>query len=152
MKERIESVMDTNDNDLEFPVTEDARTLLPDATYEVAFVRQERRPYHGGTKLYVHFQITSLGPHFGKPLVRAYNFYCPPTRGSDLYKDLERLYGRRTSKGMKLSTGLFRNKVLKVQTRTVKKDRKQTALPEHQLYSVVDKILGIVAGSTEAGS
>lgn len=138
------------DDDLAFEAKDDPKPLLPDdRTYEVSCLRYEKYRYvGGGYKLYVIFEIVDLGSeHHGKRLFKVYNVYQPPRRGSDLFKDLERLYGKRASKGTRLSPALFLNKILTIKLRTVKENYKGTELPEFQWYSVIDQIIGIAAGS-----
>jgi hypothetical protein len=131
-------------------IKDDPWPLIPDKSiHNVSYVRHEKGRYSGGgEKLYVVFEIQDFGEHFGKRLFKAYNLYSPPKRSSDLFKDLERLYGKRVSKGMRLPPlTLFRGKVLTIKVRTVKKNYKQTEVPQYQWYSVVDQIIGIAAGS-----
>jgi hypothetical protein len=132
--------------DLEFTVKDDPRPTLPPGAYEAVFMRSEKKHFFGQPKLYVHFKIISSGEHEGVELYRAYNFYDPLKRESDLFKELTLLLGRRVPKGYKLSLKLFRGKVLEVLVRTVVQNRRQGRLPDHETYSVIQKIVRVVVG------
>lgn len=129
-----------------FNIRDEAHALVPEGRYEVSFVRAQKHKQFGGTKLYITFKICSPGPYFGLEIFRAYNFSDRLTRGLDLYKELTLIYGKRLRKNTKLSIELFEGKVLEVSVRTVKQNRKQADLPEHLQYSVIDRIVRVVAG------
>jgi len=139
-------------NDVEVTLKNEPYLLIPPGVYEVGYTGSEKRRYFGATKLYCWFEVVTQGPHFGASLFKAYNWYEKLPMGSDLAKDLLRLYGKRGRKNMKLSLALFRNKIIEVVVRKVTLDRKQVILPEHLQYSVVDKILGIAAGNSRKGN
>lgn len=134
--------------ELDVAVKDDQFALIPDAQYEVVCTRYEKRKFFGAFKLYVWFRIITEGDYQGLQIFRAYNWYERPPRGSDLFKDLGRLYGRPLRKNTRLSLKLFKEKALLVQTRTIRVDRKQNPLPEYQRYSVVDRLIDVVTGGS----
>lgn len=125
---------------------EDSRQFIPEGYYEVVCVKAEKKKYFSTTKLYVTFKVVSPGEYCGLELFKAYNWYDPPRRGSDLFKDLSRLYGKRVTKKTKLPLTLFKNKILRVHVRAVTLDYKQFKLPEHLQYSVIDHLEEICTG------
>lgn len=142
----------SNDADIQLIVGENYQPHIPEGIYQATYVKHEKEFYFGNVKLYVWLRICELGVHNGVELYRAYNFANPLRPGMDLYKDILRLEGKRIPKNSKFSLALFKNKVIEVQVRTVKQDRKQTPLPEHMQYSTIDKILRIAAGHSIGGS
>ena len=149
IKAEPDGTSESNDSeDLVFKAKEDSLPLVPEGVYQVSYVKYEKSRYQGGYKLYIKFAICDLGAHLGTKVFKPYNYYEPLLRGCDLLKDFELLYGKRVRKNTRLSVSLFKNKILIVRIRTVKKDRKQTELREHQRYSVIDKIIGIAAGGS----
>lgn len=132
--------------DLEFIANEDSLPIIPEGQYEVMYKSHKRQRYYNGEKLYVAFEIVEQGPYLGTKLFRAYNLYSPMRRGSDLFKDLELLFGNRVKKKTKLPLRLFQGKVLKASVRTVRQNKKQVVLLEHQQYSVVDSIISVLVG------
>jgi hypothetical protein len=113
---------------------------VPDGKYEVVYLKHSKAPFRGGSlKLYIWFQICTEGPYHGLSIYRAYNYYQPLKAGSDLFKDLERLAGRRIKGSVSLK--YFKGRVLSVTTRTVSKDAKQVLKADFEQYSVIDKII-----------
>jgi hypothetical protein len=135
------------DDDLVFIAKDEAHPLIPEGSYNVIFHRHNKcRYFGGGFKLYIIFKLSDPGQWQGTKLFRAYNFSEPLSRGTNLYKDFVLLRGVRARKGERFSLNLFKNKILEVEVRTVKEDRNQVALPEHQHYSVIRKILRVAVG------
>ena len=130
---------------MDFTVESEPRPILPDGIYNAAYVKASRGSYYG-PKLYIHFRIVDEGPCFGVEIFRAYNLYQKLCRASDLYRDLSMIYGSKVQKNTRLSLKLFRGKVFRIRTRTVTQDRKQTRLPEHERYSVVDQVISMETG------
>jgi len=117
----------------------------------VIYVEEQQARFQGSHKLYIYFSIVDQGPHFQQILYKAYNNYSPPRKGSAIYSDMCLLYGKRLRKNTKLSTALFKGRVLRVRVRTVTKDYKQRNLPEHMHYSVIDCILAAETSSLSSG-
>ncbi len=133
----------------ECTTAEDAKPIIPEGRYEAQVVSFKKCPFYGKMKLYVGFKIISFGQYAGTIVFKNYNFSEKLPRGCNLYKDLVLLHGSRIRKNTKLPLKLFQNKVLEIFVRTVIHDYKQTEFQEHQQYSVVDRILGIIAGGNE---
>jgi len=138
--------MTSNNDEVDFHIKEDEPPLIPDGYYNVVYSRHSIGRFYG-LKLYVWFKIADQGEYFEVEVYRAYNLYKPLPRGSDLFKDLAKIKGSRVRKGARLSLSGFKNKVLKVRTRTVKLDRRQDTLPDHLQYSVIDMIVSVEAGA-----
>lgn len=142
----MERDLDSHDDTLSFTMRDDPLALIPPGRYQVGFVRAEKRRYFGGMKLYITFVIADLGTYNGVHLFKAFNYSEPLRRGTDLYKTLVLLHGRRVSKKTRLSLKLFQDKLFEVEVRTVSLDRNQHPLAEHQKYSVIDRIITIATG------
>lgn len=136
----------------EFKMADDSRPLIPEGQYSIQYLKHENRKYHGTDKLYVHFQVVTQGQFFGTRLFKTYNFYLSPPQGSQLFKDLHRLSGKRVKKHTRFSMALFQNDILLAVVRTVKKDSNQTLLPEYMQYSVIGSILGRETGMATGGA
>lgn len=132
----------------EFKMADDSKPLIPEGTYSIQYLRHEKRKYHGDDKLYVYFQVVTQGPVFGTQLFKIYNYYSSPPAGSQLFKDLHRLSGKRVKKNSRFSMELFQKDILLALIRTVKKDSNQVPLPEYMQYSVIGLILGRETGGT----
>ena len=132
--------------ELIFITTDEPPTRVPYGKYEVSYRSHSTQKFFSSTKLYINFTICDSGEYFGAKLYRAYNLHEGLPSGSDLYKDLVLLYGKKVAKKTRLPISLFKNKILLVTVRTVKSNRKQKPLPEHQMYSVIDSILKVAAG------
>ena len=130
---------------------EDSPPLIPEGIYSVIYVEEQEARFQGSQKLYIYFSIVDQGPHFQTILYRAYNNYSPPRKGSAIYNDMRLLYGKRLRKNTKLSTTLFKGRIISVRVRTVIKDYKQRDLPEHMHYSVVDAILSAETSAESSG-
>ena len=67
--------------------------------------------------------------------------------GSKYYKTWTMVNGwNKPTRNAKMSPRLFKNKIFKVKTRTVKPQHNGNEMPEHFWYSVVDEIVEVVAG------
>ncbi len=156
---RLIEVPDDRDTNGEFEV-EAAHSwpLLPDATYLTRYVRTEvtsLRMFRGATRAFVHFQIVEPGSWHGTRLYGAWPVKSCISGGktrltvsprSDLHIMLCRVLGNRVRQD-RISFAPLRGCVLRVKTRTVRKNFRQRLLPECLQYSVVDDILSIEAGA-----
>ena len=110
--------------------------------------------FRGAPRLFVHFEILDPGPHNGVRIYGAWPLAAitkvnGKTRWkakprSDLHVMLRALTGP-TARADRLSFAPLRNRVLRIKTRTVKRNRKQRRYDESMQYSVVDDIVEIVA-------
>ncbi|MBM3403214.1 MAG: hypothetical protein FJY21_13090 [Bacteroidetes bacterium] len=144
----------SNRDDAEFEIQVDwgRDEIIPDNTYEAMFVSQETIKGTFGAKLKITFKILTYGDFFEKQINAWYNvtdLMCPvgknrrvkAPKGSKLVSQMLSL-GYLNSRKDRLSTKVFKNKILLIKTRTVIKDGRQKKLHELQKYSVVDDILG----------
>jgi hypothetical protein len=130
--------------------------LIPDGTYEAIFTGHETSLLFGrAPKIYLHFRLVCSAEHDGKELYRAYpvnalkgkpgrNGRFKLTKHQDLYKTLCRLLDLQ-ARTDRLSLQGLKGRVLRIRTRTVKTDYRQTALPTFHWYSVVDSIEAVLA-------
>jgi hypothetical protein len=124
--------------------------LIPDGVYEAQCVKYDSTFQLGKTrKTFLHFRILEAGPHCEKKVFMAFNM--PDTKkiriGSKYYKTWCMVNGwKKPSKNAKMSPRLFKNKIFKVKTRTVKPKHHEKGMPEDFWYSVVDEIVEVIAG------
>ncbi len=138
-------------------VAEVAWPLLPDGEYTAKFVKQEvvtLRIFRGATRLFAHFQILD-GPHSRQRIYGAWPVSATMANGktrlslkprSDLYIMLCNLLGYRIRPD-RISFQSLQRCVLRIRTRTVRKNFRQKTLPLFMQYSVVAEILSIEAGT-----
>ena len=132
--------------------------LLPDGEYAACFIKQEivsLRIFKGETRLFAHFEILDNSSGIRTKIYGAWRVSISLSSGrqrttlgrnSNLYIMLCRVCGYRVRPD-RISFQALRGCVLKIKTRTVKKNFRQRILPECLWYSVVDDIIGIEAGS-----
>ena len=147
----------SNVGDIEVDSSQDW-PLLPDGEYEAYFIKQEivsLRMFKGASRLFAHFEILAAGSSPPKRIYGAWPISASAKGGktrlsagsrSNLYIMLCRVGGYRIRPD-RISFQALRGCVLKIKTRTVKKNFRQRVLPECLWYSVVDDIISIEAGS-----
>jgi hypothetical protein len=134
----------------DFVCGEDYKPLIPNGIYQAQCVKYDTRFVLGkARKLFLHFRIIEPGEHFGKTIFMAFNM--PYNRrikqGSKYYKTWCLVNGyTKPSRNATMSPRLFKNKVFKVKTRTVKPTHGGKEMPEAFYYSCVDTIEEIVVG------
>jgi hypothetical protein len=137
------------DEDLDIePIGEETPRILDDI-YSVSYVRHEKKFLFGSEKLFIWFKIVTPGASFGVELYKAYNYSKKISIKSLLVKDAKTILGRRLEKREKPTTAIFKNKILRIRTRTVTKDCRQKELAEYHKYSVISEILGVEVGTNE---
>ena len=72
-----------------------------------------------------------------------YDGYIPT--GSRYYKTWSKVNGKLPSKNAKMSPRIFKNKLFRVQTRTVKPKDGGEELPPFFHYSIIDNIVGVIS-------
>ena len=133
----------------EFVCADDYWPLLPNGTYEAQCFRYESKHFGVNTlKLFLRFKIIQ-GEYQGKEIFMAFNM--PPNgkikTGSKYYQTWVDVNGwQKPSRNTKMSPRIFKNKIFKVETRTVKRKHNDKKMPDSFNYSIVDKILEVVAG------
>ena len=132
--------------------------LLPDGDYMATFIKQEIVPmriFKGAPRLFAHFEIIDNPRATPTRIYGGWPISSTSQGGkkrisvggrSKLYIMLCRVYGYRVRPD-RISFQELRGCVLKIKTRTVKKNFQQQVLPECLRYSVVDDIISIEAGS-----
>ena len=134
----------------ELTCAEDYRPLVPDAKYEAVCVDYNHSYVTGKTrKLYLHFQITEQGEHYGKQLFMAFNvpFNRKIRPGSKYYKTYVQVNGRIPTRNSIMSPRIFKGRVFSIKTRTCKpKYLNNKEMPKDYWYSVVDYIHDILTG------
>lgn len=134
----------------DFVCAENYKPLIPNEIYEAQCVKWDSTFYLGKTrKTFLYFRILDPGPHFGKEIFMAFNM--PHKKrirmGSKYYKTWCMVNGwKKPSKNAKMSPRIFKNKIYKIKTRTSKPKIHENEMPKDFWYSVVDKIIEVIAG------
>jgi len=122
----------------------------PYSNYEAQCFKYDSNFHLGKTrKTFLFFKILDHGPHFGKQIFMAFNmpFDKKIKTGSKYYKTWCMVNGwKKPSKNAKMSPKLFKNKIYRIKSRTVKPKHYRDEMPKDFWYSVVDGILEVVAG------
>ena len=139
---------DATDNDLDFDLQVEVSPLIPDGQYDVAYVRSEKKWMWRGWKLFLWFQVTTLGEYNGVKLYMPCNL---PTGkkirdSSKLGRAWILALGQKPDRFDRFSTKVFRGKCFQAQVRRVLKSSKQSKLTPEQQYSIIDEITEKVAG------
>ena len=131
----------------------DELTYVPDDEYDLSFIDWETKVmFKRSKKLYLHFQITSLGEHFEKPLVMYFNAFFdggPRKRGNFKVgpkSDFARMFANVFQWNGRLDRvpmSKLKDVILVGRTRTVSIDRRQETIPVPCHYSVVDRIISV---------
>jgi len=134
----------------EFVCDDDYKPLIPNGIYEVQCIKYDNKFVLGKTrKTFLNFKILDNNEHQGKKIFLAYNmpYNGRIKTGSKYYKDWCMVNGwQKPSRNAKMSARLFLNKIYRVKTRTVKPKHNEEEMPQSFWYSVVDKIIEVVAG------
>ena len=131
--------------------------LIKPGEYEVQYTHHETHVAFGTPKVFVHFQIVSVGPAHGTRLYRAFrvseligkpgkNGRFKLKKRNELILELCRLYQSEGLRPDRVSLRPLKNIILKVKVRTVIKDYRQKPLPEVMQYSVIGEFISIEAG------
>lgn len=126
--------------------------LVPDADYQMGFIRAERGHFKNRERIFLWFQITSPGEQFGVQLY----LVCPcPANGGKIFGLGSKLVeaatialGQRPKRRDRLSTRIFAGKVFLARTRTVTRDYNEQQRPKGDHYSVIAALLRIEAGAS----
>jgi hypothetical protein len=135
------------------------RPLIPDGRYQARFVRAEAEAmqmYRGAARLFLHFEIIEPGDAYGTRIYGGWPLgaiviehgkkRCKAKKGdSDLKIMLKRLLGS-AARPDRVSFASLKDKVILIQTRTVKTTGRQRKRGPADQYSVVDDMVEIVAG------
>jgi hypothetical protein len=128
---------------------EEYRPLIPNGDYIAQCFKYETAPYLGKQmKIYLWFRIVE-GEHADKEIYMACNL---PDENKKLspehkyYKVWQFVNGSPPSRGTKLSPRLFKNKIFKIKTQTVKRPFGDGVMSESHNYSKVGEIIEVHAG------
>lgn len=100
--------------------------------------------YRGGEKIYIYFELLDFPPEGRPVLFKPYNWYKPLRSGSYLFKDCERILGKRIKSNTTIKiNNIFYNKVFIITVRTVTKNAKGYDLPINEQWSVIDEIVRV---------
>lgn len=134
-----------------------ADPLIPEGTYEGVGRDTRIKRIFGTTKLYLKIEV--LVPDRDHPdgvrrvvLPRHYGVRARPGgrysvgSKSDYAREFALVTGRRLTRPDRLEPAVFRNTLLEVVVRTVRRDFRQRRLSPAAYYSVVDYIAGIKVG------
>ena len=130
-----------------------APPLVPDAEYQIGFIRAERGHFENRERIFLWFRIVTPGEYFGTELY----LVCPcPTNGRKIFGLGSKLVaaatvalGQRPKRRDRLSTRMFAGKVFLARTRTVTLDHKGKQRPREDHYSVLAELLCVEAGARE---
>jgi hypothetical protein len=132
----------------DFICGEEYKPLIRDGTYEAQCIDFNSKFYLGKTrKLFLHFKILTNGEYFGERIFQAFNMpYNRRIRqGSKYYKTWVMVNDwKKPTRNAKMSPRLFKNKIFKIKTRTVKPMHNRKEMPQHFWYSVVDEIIEVI--------
>jgi hypothetical protein len=141
------------DGDLDFPCASRAFVLVPEGeTLEAGFVRAERGTVAGNPKVFLIFYITTPGPSHGMELFLSCSV-APGgrwARSSKFYMSWMLAAGNPPARRDRLSTAIFRGKMFRIRTKTVRRTWLHVALPTRLQYSVIDALLEVTAGGAPA--
>lgn len=134
--------------DLSFECNADIHTAIPEGTYEVSFVRAEKKFLWKREKAFLHFVVQTLGGCNGVKLFMACNI--PPKGRWAMSSKYWRMWclanGQRPLRADRMSTTIFRNKIFLARVRTVRTSHNQIDLTPETQYSVIDELLEVAAG------
>ncbi len=133
----------------DFVCANDYWPLLPDGTYIAQCINYNKNVSFGGRsrKIYIRFKIIE-GPYAGSELFMPFNYPANSkfTPGYKYWQYWVMVHGRPPSKNAKMSPKIFKNKIFKIRTRTVKrKFINGKDMPSNCDYSVVDSIEEVLA-------
>ncbi len=136
----------TTHPDLEFDCDGESYPLIPEGKYEVVFLRAEKKWLYSGEKVFLWFQIASLGEFQGKELFMACNAPRKGKKGrvpisSKFYQSWILAVGKRPDRFDRMGTKVFRGKVFLAQVRTVKKNVQGVTHSFLSQYSKIDTLL-----------
>ena len=137
-------------DDLIFPCCGTIPAAIPDGdSYEVAYIRAEQTRQWGRAKVFLWFKMLTPGEWHGQEFYMACNLAQKGrwTASSKFWMAWVLAAGRRPTRGDRMSTSIFKNKIFRVRVRRVIKTAKQLDRTPAQQYSVVDELLEVMVGN-----
>jgi hypothetical protein len=134
----------TSSPDAVFVLEGEPRTLVPPGLYQAAMVRHESVIRFGRHVLIIWFEVVA------PDRVRIPMYFAMVNgkfrAGSKFSTLWARLTGRRPRRGERMTTGVLRDRLVTIKTRTVTEDDRQRAHSALATYSVVEEIVSIDVG------
>lgn len=129
---------------------------IPDAEYLAVFTHHETAYSFSTPKVFLWFRIIDPGPHFDAMIYAAYRVRSLKGKArrhggfkvaahGELFVMVCKVLNER-GRPDRFSLLSLKGKVLRIKTRTVKRDHRQREIPEARRYSVVDAIIGCDTG------
>jgi hypothetical protein len=149
--ETKESLATSSPFENQWPIAPDTHPLIIPGVFPAVCLKYEpfrHFRYPKTRKLHLHFQVfhDDSDPKNYTDLSRFLNYSRTPGRGSDYYKEWVIANGGNPPKRKdRMSPKIFVEKIFDVRVRTVKQDRDSDPLHRNLRYSVVGKILRLVA-------
>ncbi|QOJ35220.1 MAG: hypothetical protein HRU82_09780 [Nitrospira sp.] len=137
------------DGDIEFPLNSDIPARVPEGDYDLVFLKGDKKHmFGGGERSFLWFKIITPGDWMGTQLFMTCTV---PLKGK--WSPSHKFWlawvlaaGKRPTRGDRMSTRIFRNKVFRGRVRIVTKTARQTLRTKEQQYSVVDELAAVQAG------
>lgn len=139
--------MKLNNDNLIIETTGEHTPTVTDDIYSVTYSKHEKKILFGVEKLFIWFKILTPGSFLDVEIYKAYNYSKKLSVKSLLIRDIERVLGRKLLRKEKPSISIFKNKILRVKTRTVVKDCRQKELADFHKYSVIAEIIETEVGN-----
>jgi len=129
---------------------------IPDTEYRAVFTHPEKAYSFSTPKVFLWFRIIDPGPHFGMMIYAAYSVrqlkgklrkhggFTVAAHG-ELFVMVCKVLSE-CGRPDRFSLLRLKEKILRIKTRTVKRDYRQREIPEARRYSVVDAIVGCNTG------
>ena len=129
-----------------------ACATIPDAEYRAVFTHHETAYSFSTPKVFLWFRIVDPGPLFDRMIYAAFRVRRlkgnPRKHGGftvaangELFVSVCKVLDER-GRPDRFSLARLKERVLRIKTRTVKKDHRQREIPEARRYSVVDCLSG----------
>ncbi|GJL57812.1 MAG: hypothetical protein NPIRA03_06690 [Nitrospirales bacterium] len=134
-------------DDIDLGEIEDPYPLIPEGIYDVAFLKAHRMRIGKAPRLLMYFQICDPGQYHGIVLIMGVNY---PKNGKKKWGALSKMAecyriaaGRNPDRFDvgRVSTSIFKGKVLAAKVSTVKRGRNQISRDESSHYSVIEKLV-----------
>ncbi|MFH1726873.1 MAG: hypothetical protein ABIA04_00455 [Pseudomonadota bacterium] len=141
--------MKSKKDDLFIPPKEDELVLVPDGIYKARCLEGKPVNFYSQRKVKLDFIMVDLGEQYGKKIPLFLNI-APKGKRNISSGSFYYLYwiianrGEKPTRRDRMTPEKFKDKLFKIKTRTVSKNRKQQKLPKSMWHSVVDAILELI--------
>ncbi len=137
--------------DLAFHLEDEAPLLLPEGEYVAVFARARKRCQYERQVLELVFELLEDGHGHMIPEGTKLSMFCRlgadgrPGRSSKFVQAWMLVAGRRPGR-QRMSTTIFRGRLVRCVVRTVTKDQRQRKRTDLDAYSVIDRLVASGAG------